>query len=538
MDFDTWAESFLKKRVEKEEFDPSKHSFFTHSPLRQFIQLLFTGFLRPTYYMDAKEVFNYSLVVHDKVLKEDPDFHLAGLKIAREESFMKDQPLIGVMLRLKPDYNLREKYFNDHVEILSTYPPHHLLKKFVVPIRKKALGYGLGRHVKRLVNKVLSNYPEDLLKYYVVRYKRHMRDLINLTHFKLPDIDFARVLFNRELDKIQDEYFKAYIKCMECISRKEFVKVAEIVDEYKLPFEILRNSIPRNCYHIPEVYRALLNRATSLSVMSFVVSLAKAGVPFDILAKYVEQKGKNKNVTSLDVAKPMMVSLAEFGLDNPLTKSLGMLYTKKLVDVWKRIDTSFLKVSDKKIALILDASASMFFASLLRSFFVNSLIALAPLAINVKHLILFSEDVGEHDPQLLCSLDGICELIRIGTKKYNCGTNIPGALNYAKTLDDVDIIILSTDEQANINRLHEDEYYIIKELLKKGKGVIIHNPSPYPVHISVPFEGVSYIYGDRAESIIGSLRAQALRDLKDEEAKEVIVRLVTEKEKYRRPQKE
>jgi len=530
MSLEEWAKDFLKERVEKEEFLPSKHSFFVHSPLRQYVQMLFTGFITPTFYAKPSEIYIASRELHKTVVEEDPNFHLASIKVAREEALMKDQPIIGVLTRLRPTYNLRGKHFDDHVKLLSTYPPHHLLKKFVEPVRRKEFGYGLGRHVKRLLTKVIESWTEDTLKYYVIRYKRAMRDLINLTHYKLPDDDYARVLFNRELDEVEDEYFKAYVKYMELIRKERYVDACRLVEEYSLPFELMRVTIPRRYYKIEEVYRTLLDRATPLSVMSFAVSFVRAGIPASEVAKYVIKKGKAGSVTSLDVAKPMIMALDQLTITNPLTKALGEVYSKKMVDVWKMIDTSFLKISDKKIALILDASGSMLSFNLMRSGFVRALISLAPLGVNVKHLVLFSDYASEENPNLLCSLYGLYDLISIAHSRYNSGTNIIDALRYARSLDDIDIVIISTDEQANINMTEVKEFEIIKEILSKGVGVIIHNPEPYPVHISKPIKGVTYIYGDRAESIIGSLRVQAMRDLKDEDVKELIMEIVTVKE--------
>jgi len=517
-----WVEDFLKRRVEKEQFEPGKHSFYAHSPLRQYVQLLFTGFITTTYYAKASEIYTASRELHKTIVSEDPDFHLVSIKVAREEALIKDQPIVGVLSRLKPEYNLRDKHFDDHVALLVTYPPHHLLRKFVEPVKRKEFGYGLGRHVKRLLTRVLDLWVERPLKYYVTRYKRAMRDLINLTHYKLPDDDYARVLFNRDLDKVEDEYLKAYVDYMELVKHKWYLNAAKLADEYNLPFELMRATIPRDFYQKEQVYTALLNKATPLSLMSFALSLARAGVPTDEIAKYVIKKGKAKGVTSLDVAKPMFMALSELTINNSLTKALGEVYTKKMAGVWDKIDTSFLKVSDKKIALILDASGSMFSRySLMKSYFVRSVMALAPLGLKVEHLILFSDSVGEANPQMLCSLEGLYDLIGIAYNKYNSGTYITAALSYAERyLDDIDIMILSTDEQANINDFDITEADIIKRMISKGVGVIIHNPSPYPTHITKPIEGVSYIYGDRAEGIVGSLRVQAIRDLKDEEVKE------------------
>jgi len=528
MSLDKWAEDFLKRRVEEERFLPTDHSFYVHSPLRQYVQLLFTGFIKPTFYAKASEIYAASRELHKTVVREDPDFHLASIRVARDEALMKDQPIIGVLTRLKPEYCLRDKSFNDHVTLLSTYPPHHLLRKFVEPVRRREFGYGLGRHVKRLLSRVLDTWVGDRLRYYIIRYRRAMRDLINLTHYPLPGGDYARVLFNRELDKVGDDYFRAYVKYLEFARRRRYVDAAELADECGLPFELMRTTIPLSSYADEPVYRALLNRATPLSLMSFALSLARAGVPTGEMAKYVVRKGGSKGVTSLDVAKPMLMALNTLGIGDPLTKALGEVYAKKMVEVWKRIDTSFLKVSDKKIALILDASGSMFWHGLtMRSYFIRSLAALAPLGVNVKHLILFSNYAEGEDPSMMCSLEGLFGLIHTAYDKHNRGTNIVGALSCAERLGDVDIVILSTDEQANINEGNDTEAEIIRRILSKNVGVIIHNPSPYPVHISNPIDGVTYIYGDRAESIIGSLRLQAMRDLKDEEVKELIMEIAT-----------
>ena len=531
MSFEYWAKHFLEKRVEREKFDVGKHSFYTHSPLRQFVQLLYTGYLTDTFYMKRSEIYAMSRELHLDVAFKEPEFHLSAIKLARSEALLKDQPLIGVLVRLRPALMLRDRSFEEHVDILSSYPPNQLLKKFVEPVKRKEFGYGLGRHVKKLLHNVFDTWHErGLLGYYVLRYKSAIKDLLRLVHYPLREQDYARVLFNRDVDKIADEKLKAYVKFKEYVKQKKYKDAGIVAYEYDLPFEIIRVNIPKSEYRFEEVYKAILKTITPRGLVMFAVPFVRAGIPKDELLKELRRKVVKSNVTSFEVIRPTVVSYKLFGMEE-LTRELGEVYTSKIVDVWRQIDTSFLKVSQCSIALVLDASASMEGGGLVYrrrklGCFDRSLIALAPLAYRVKRLILFSNFADEEDVNLLKTYGGLMELDKIYSSKYDDMTNIASGLALAKQYVDngeVDTVILSTDEQANVNKEAIKEYDLIRRMVEKGAKVIIHNPSPYPVHIAKPIEEVTYVYGDRVESIIGSLRVQAMKDLKDEEVKELIL---------------
>ena len=535
MSFEYWAKHFLEKRVEREKFDVGKHSFYAHSPLRQFVQLLFTGFMKDTFYMKKSEIYAMSRELHLDVAFKEPDFHLSAIKLARREALMKDQPLLGVLVRLRPSLQLRDKSFEEHVKILSSYPPNQLLKKFVEPVKRREFGYGLGRYVKRLMHYVFDTWYEDgKLRYYVLRYRKAVRDLLRLVHYPLKDQDYARALFNKEIDKISDEKLRAYFDFMNYIRRGEYGNACDIAYNYDLPFELIRANVPASYYKEPAVYETLLKTATARTLVMFAVSLSRHGIPITAIAEALEKKVPPSNVSSFEIIRPAFISYTESRTFDVLTEALGKLYASKIADVWRQIDTSFLKVSQSNIALILDASGSMEPGRICKGYrrfgyFTRSLVALAPLAYRVKRLILFSEHADEEDVNLLKTLEGLIELDKIAYEKYDMGTDIEEGLKLAKEYVDsgeVDTVILSTDEQANINKDNISEFDVIKSMLNKGARVIIHNPSPYPVHIARPIEGVTYIYGDRAESIIGSLRVQVLRDLRDEEVKELILEVV------------
>ena len=517
--FDEFTKRFLEKRVQKEKFSVEQHSFYIHSPIRQYVQLLLTGFVKDYYYMKASEVVELSKIIHNEVIKQDEKFHLEGLKVSRQSILMKDQPIIGILMRLKPEYNLRDKT-DEYVEILSTYPVDQLVNKFVTPIRNKQFGYGLGRYVRRLLTQVLNKYEEKgILKYYVVRYKSALRDLVNLIHYKLNE-DYARIIFNKDLDKVQDEYLKAYVKFIEKVKEKKYEEAAKIVEEYSLPFELIRSNIPRSYYSKPDVYNAILKTIPAFSLALNTISLIQNGVPIDEIKKVLERR--LEKVTTYEIFRPLYLAYRKFGLNHELTKTLGSIYAKKLTDVWKQIELNgLLKIEN--LALIIDFSGSM-------ARYVDKLVfTLAPLGLRTKHLILFSEYAKEEDPELLLSIEGLDELIKKFEKEYGGGTNIQNALELANELN-VDVVFLSTDEQANLtglSRLTETE--LIRKLVKRGVNVIIHNPSPYPVHITHPLEGVTYIYGDRVEAIIGSLRLQKMRSMDDDKVKELLLKLPKEK---------
>jgi len=527
-----WTKDFLARRIESEGIK-GRHKFYSHSPLRQLTQLVFTGFFKDTFYMRKEEVFMLSKTLHKSVAKTDSIFHLACVKLGRSEGLLKDQPLVGVLTRLIPSLNLRIE-FDEYANLLATYPPSQLLPKFIDPIRKRVFGFGLGRYAKRLMCRVFQIWEESgKLPYYITKYREYLRVVLKLVHYPLPDQDYARVIFDRDLSNVSHEYLSAYLRFRKLIGSRRYVEACNIAREYKLPFSLIRSSIPKALWYKEEVYNAILETATSRDLVMFAKSFRSAEIPDDEIAKALNSVVPKSNVTSLEISKPMFMSHiydVERGYSDHsiVTKTLANLFTNKLARVWREISTSFINFDKSSIGLVLDASGSMAPEEWF-SYFHKCLIISSPLSSKIRRLVLFSDYANEHEPELLSSLDGLLELRRIAKRNYNGGTDIVEGLKIIKEyVDDgeIDTVILATDEQANINKEYYSVSDIIENMVNKGVKVIVHNPSPYPSHITRPISGITYTYGDRVESIIGSLRVQAMRDLKDEEVREIIVQTV------------
>jgi len=521
---ENWAREFTARRAWGEEFDPARHSFYSHSALRQFTQVVLTGRFVDHYYMSTFETIEQSVALHRLTATRDPGFHLAAIELARRYGLIKDQVLLGAVVRVDPRlHDVRAHSFEAHVDLLATFPPTQLLKKFIEPIRRKTLGYGMGRHVKRLVNAILDRWlREGRLRYYTAKYPTAMRDIIRMTHYPLPD-DYARVLFNKP-GEVRDDYLNAFLAFKELVAEKRYRDAAAVALDYRLPYEALRRYIPRRHRGDPDVARAFVELATANTLALQARSMLDSGIPAHMLAEKIERLRVDAPVTSFTLLRAALALLDAAGDPEhsgyaEVARALGEAYARKVARTWEEaVQIPGFDIPER-IILVLDASGSM------EPLFRQVLAIVAPLSVRAKQLILFSDRAGEEPVEYLKSLDGIRRLLDIMATEYSHATNIADGLR-AVSAEPGDAVLLVTDEQANVNTRAATEAEIIRSMTRSGVKVIIHNPETYPAHISSPLDAVTYTYGLDAESIIAALRIQALRDLGDEETRRIVLRAV------------
>jgi len=504
--FKNFAKKFLERRGRVENFEPSEHSFYIHDPETQFISALLTGYVTDTYYMFGEEVFRYGASLHKEILNKEPDFHIEALEVARHYGAMKDQVAIGLLLWSK--HPKRKENFEKIANLLATFPPNYLVKKFINPKRKaKHIFGGLGKFEKALIHKVIDIWRDKgLLEYYSVKYRWYMYDIVRLTHVCLPEDIWKYIKYGTKYDG-NNEYLK---KVVETLKAKQFVHT---FDKPKFPFELVRSNFPKS------MWNEWILENTDLTGNTLVLQAVSLYEAIPNVVKFINRAVKSPTVTADKIFKALLVSLHEFGLDNELTKALGKAYAEKVKESYKQLLLPIKE--DSKICVVLDASGSMNPESL-RGYFIKAISCVAPFSPIIEELILFSDKANYEDPRLLQTLEGILELIEIADEKYNSGTNIVDGLKLALNTE-CDIVIVVTDEQANIIGIgdHKEVEYI-KKLIEEGKTVIILNPTPYPVSVTDIKLKVTYVRAPNPESLAGALRLDQIRKTQ-KDAKEIIV---------------
>jgi len=504
-----FSTEFLKKREQAEGFDASKHSFYIHDPEMQYLSMLLTGYIDNHYYMSAKEVMELAVPLHRNILLKDPDFHMESLKVARRYGAMKDQVMIGLLLWSKHP-NRKEK-FGEISELLSTFPPNQIVRKFINTKRNEPkLFGGLGTFEKKLLKHIWSLWAgQGKIYYYFAKYRRYMQQIVNVAHIRVSEKEFS-YLSNPTKYVGNSDYLLSISKFL---SSKDPRFLPD-----KAPFELVRSNIPKINWTVDILKKCDI---TGNTVVLQACSLYEAFK--EEILDYIERAVNSPTVTADKILKALIMA-AEKDYED-LAESLAKAYVEKVKIAYQQL---LLPLPEKpSMCLVIDASGSMY-PGCSGGYFTKVIASVAPFAPLVRSLILFSDNAGTHDPSLLMSWDGINEIQEIASTKYNSCTDITAALELAKEQKEVNTVIIATDEQANVTTSERTEMEHIKDMLDDGIKVIVLNPTPYPIHISdIRDKRLIYVPAPNPESVTAALKLIQLRkELQNATAKEVIAKLL------------
>lgn len=130
-------------------------------PLKeQYVQMLMTNTLGNTFYASSDELVNESKTLHDTMVNKDPLFMAKAILYARNNGYMRLQPIMGLVYLITKDAKLGEKVFNSVIKTPND------LKSFVTLLPLVRTGRGLGRAVSRNI----KNYLNNLSEYHVIKY--------------------------------------------------------------------------------------------------------------------------------------------------------------------------------------------------------------------------------------------------------------------------------------------------------------------------------------------------------------------------------
>lgn len=229
------------------------HNFpaFSRSLEEQYVQLLLTNTLGGTYYCSKNELVDGTHELNRKMLAKDTEFMGKALMYARNEGFMRLQPIIGlVYLSTSDELTYREFEFIFNKVILTPGD----LQDFVEIVRKGNIRKGLGRRIKSAVNQWLIGISE----YHVIKYGSEnaafsLRDILRLTR---PDVnDFlhstqneyrvVQAKFSYLLRKDAVDYtLIPQIATFEALKKaKDEKEIIALVEAGKLPHEVVTGVI-------------------------------------------------------------------------------------------------------------------------------------------------------------------------------------------------------------------------------------------------------------------------------------------------------
>ena len=152
-------------------------------PLKErYLQMLLTNTLGGTFYASAIELVEGALELHAEMRAADPVFMAQAIVYARNNGFMRLQPIVGLAFLAKSAGFMGHYTFPAIFDRVILTPGD--LQDFVEIMRGGKIGQrGMGRRVKRVVNVWLNKMTEyRALKYASGGQGYGLRDVLRLTH--------------------------------------------------------------------------------------------------------------------------------------------------------------------------------------------------------------------------------------------------------------------------------------------------------------------------------------------------------------------
>lgn len=271
-------------------YNKDNYPAFTRSAEEQYLQTLLTNTMSNTFYANQNELLDEAAQLHNEMAETNPTFMAKAIVFARNEGFMRLQPLFGlaILSLYRPD--LFAKIFLQVVRIPSD------LSDFLTILKGLGRGEG-GRAVKRQVNRFLS----DISEYWAIKYNGRGRgyslgDVIATAHPKPVDLK-QQALFRylRGLD--------ANLEIMPQVEALEKLKLASTEEEQiawiergKLPYETVTGAIKPS----KAVWEALLYQMPTFAMLRHLNTLQRAGVLEDkknldyIVNRFADQQALRK----------------------------------------------------------------------------------------------------------------------------------------------------------------------------------------------------------------------------------------------------
>ena len=240
----------------------------------QYLQMLLCNTMSNTFYASAQELCKDAIDLHRYAADEDPFFMARSLIYARNEGFMRLQPIVGLAVLSQVSPSLFERVFPRVVRIVPD------LVEFALALEALGRGQG-GRAVKRAASHFLNGLDEyAVMKYAGAGRGYALRDLLRVFHPKAANDDANR-LFAYAAGKLDwnsvPEGGLPKLRAFEALKRLgdgESERACELIRAGRLPDNVVTGVTQATA----DVWRALLPDMPLFSLLRHLVTLQRAGV--------------------------------------------------------------------------------------------------------------------------------------------------------------------------------------------------------------------------------------------------------------------
>jgi len=217
---------------------------FRRSLEEQALQILLTGNLHDTFYLNRQVVAKEAYEVLEAMCQKDPELYARMILYAREAGCMRILPVVATVILSKAVTGLFAKVFP---RVVRT--PREL-RDFLMICRKSPIRKGLGRALKRSV----SEYLLGLSEYHLLKYGRNkgdfsLQDAVRTVHPKARS-ESERYLLKLILDgkkalepSILSEHFPQIAAWQDFLEAKHPAERIRLIEQGRLPYEVVVGSV-------------------------------------------------------------------------------------------------------------------------------------------------------------------------------------------------------------------------------------------------------------------------------------------------------
>jgi len=466
----------IPSRPKATEVNRDGYASFTMPIEEQTLQTLLCNTFGNTFYADQKQLIKESEQVFTKMLAKDPYFFANALVFARNEGFMRSQPVFGLAMLAEVNTGLFKVAF-DHV-ILTPKD----LSDFMAVVESRHKGSQGGRAIKTAVGDWLSkNFGKESTsgEYWAVKYGSEnksgysLKDLIITTHPSGVRADIAKWLLNKPF-KISEKtspklYWYEKLKAATKVAEK-----VEAIENGNLPHEVASTFAGDS----KTVWGAIFPNLPPFALLRNINTLDRKGVLDDFKK---EIKDKLSDGDRLRRSKILPFRFYE------AYKVINKEWAKNLMA--EAIDATFENIPDfvGKTAVVLDVSGSM------DSFLdIASLFAVcAARKGGVNKITLFDTSAWGMTVDPNKSILTVAQSIHT-----HGGTDIGAPMRFLTTQGEAyDNIVLITDEQQNTGSPLYSEFERYRKALNKEVKLFVVDVSAYRNAVTPPKGNIFYIFG-------------------------------------------
>ncbi|MFC4304399.1 TROVE domain-containing protein [Cohnella boryungensis] len=446
---------------------------YSRSIEEQYVQTLVTNTFGNIFYADQQTLLAEAEELHREMAQSRPQFMAQALVYARNEGYMRLQPLFGlaVLSAYRPD--LFAKAFPQVVRIPSD------LSDFLTILKGMGRGEG-GRAVKRQVNRFLTGVSE----YWAIKYNGRGRgyslgDAIATAHPKPADLK-QQALFRYLRGQEANLSLLPQVEALEQLKRSATeAERLHWIEAGKLPHEVVTGAVKPT----KAVWEALLGQMPTFALLRHLSTLEREGV---------FEERRNLDAAIARLTDPAALRKAKI-LPFRFAKAFRQVKHPELCDALRdAVELTFANLPDleDRTAIFLDISGSMDGEYLQ----IGSVFALALYKKTQGNSLfwLFDTEVEDARPSQRDSILTQADRIRA------CGgtdTGAPIRMLLAERRK-VDQIVIITDEQQNSGSPFYEALLKYRAKVNPQVKAFIIDISPYRSAMVPPQDpNTYYVYG-------------------------------------------